>query len=162
MVQMRHDKFSKVRVWIEPWIILATGPLTNLINYVHDRGRYVLSDGDNFGVFSCGENDGENDGENTVKLLWEITVKILWSTVMTVRSTFTDFHRRCELRWKCGESAVKLSLTVFHRLSPLPSPSLLPHRFHRSSHLRWQNSHRHRHRHGYRHRYRHRSVSPSR
>ena len=45
------------------------GPLTNLINYVHDRGRYVLSDGDNFGVFSCGENDGENDGENTVKLL---------------------------------------------------------------------------------------------
>ena len=41
------------------------GPLTNLINYVHDRGRYVLSDGDNFGVFSC----GENDGENTVKLL---------------------------------------------------------------------------------------------
>ena len=49
--------------------ITETGPLTNLINYVHDRGRYVLSDGDNFGVFSCGENDGENDGENTVKLL---------------------------------------------------------------------------------------------
>ena len=45
------------------------GPLTNLINYVHDRGRYGGSDGDNFGVFSCGENDGENDGENTVKLL---------------------------------------------------------------------------------------------
>ena len=48
---------------------IVVGPLTNLINYVHDRGRYVLSDGDNFGVFSCGENDGENDGENTVKLL---------------------------------------------------------------------------------------------
>ena len=29
------------------------------------------SDGDNFGVFSCGENDGENDGENT----GEITVR---------------------------------------------------------------------------------------
>ena len=50
------------------WLVLI-GPLTNLINYVHDRGRYVGSDGDNFGVFSCGENDGENDGENTVKLL---------------------------------------------------------------------------------------------
>ena len=48
---------------------MIKGPLTNLINYVHDRGRYVGSDGDNFGVFSCGENDGENDGENTVKLL---------------------------------------------------------------------------------------------
>ena len=46
-----------------------TGPLTNLINYVHDRGGYEGGDGDNFGVFSCGENDGENDGENTVKLL---------------------------------------------------------------------------------------------
>ena len=47
----------------------STGPLTNLINYVHDRGGYEGGDGDNFGVFSCGENDGENDGENTVKLL---------------------------------------------------------------------------------------------
>ena len=48
---------------------LYIGPLTNLINYVHDRGGYEGGDGDNFGVFSCGENDGENDGENTVKLL---------------------------------------------------------------------------------------------
>ena len=47
----------------------VAGPLTNLINYVHDRGGYEGGDGDNFGVFSCGENDGENDGENTVKLL---------------------------------------------------------------------------------------------
>ena len=50
-------------------IRLVAGPLTNLINYVHDRGGYEGGDGDNFGVFSCGENDGENDGENTVKLL---------------------------------------------------------------------------------------------
>ena len=49
--------------------IFGIGPLTNLINYVHDRWGYVESDGDNFGVFSCGENDDENDGENTVKLL---------------------------------------------------------------------------------------------
>ena len=49
--------------------IHQTGPLTDLINYVHDRGICEGGDGDNFGVFSCGENDGENDGENTVKLL---------------------------------------------------------------------------------------------
>ena len=48
---------------------ITRGPLTKLINYVHDRGGYEGGDGDNFGVFSCGENDGENDGENTVKLL---------------------------------------------------------------------------------------------
>ncbi len=48
---------------------ILLGPLTDLINYVHDRGKCEGGDGDNFGVFSCGENDGENDGENTVKLL---------------------------------------------------------------------------------------------
>ena len=46
-------------------MLTTIGPLTNLINYVHDRGGYEGGDGDNFGVFSC----GENDGENTVKLL---------------------------------------------------------------------------------------------
>ena len=39
--------------------------LTNLISYGHDRCGFGEGDGDNFGEFSC----GENDGENTVKLL---------------------------------------------------------------------------------------------
>ena len=74
LIQVMNAKFAQ------------RGPLTNLISYGHERWGFGEGDDDNFEVFSCGENDGENDGENTVEILWEITVKILLSTVMMVKS----------------------------------------------------------------------------